>query len=506
MSAPRSDAAQAPERFARYRPIVDDWDAFLGALARPLPVTLRAHPHRGGVATATDWLAREGFTVAPLPWDADALYLADGARPGASIARLGGLAVVQEAAAMLAVPLLDARPGMRVLDLCAAPGNKTVQLAWAVAGNDPHDERGLVVANDRSVARLGVLRGAIRRLGLANVAVVQHDACGLPAALGTFDRVLADVPCSCEGTSRRNPTILRRPHDGGRRVHEQRAMLRAAIERCRPGGRVVYATCTYAPEENELVVARVLDEIGSAVTLRDAHALLPAGLVAGRGLTAWAGTRLPETLAGCVRLMPHHSDTGGFFLAVLDKAVDAPAMRARETDAVDPARLPDDEATALLDAIGARYGFDASTLGRYTLRHARGRILELVPRSMDLAWTAHARVRAVAAGLPFAHAKMTEPRLTSGAARRYASNARRRALDLDWRETLRFFTPHEQHLARVPATIDADDRHPVLVRHDGIGLGPGAIRPRAGGGVRLQSLLPKSVFHDRAAFVAAAQV
>ena len=295
----------------RYRPLVDDWDAFLDALRRPLPTAIWTNTLRATPEEVAALLAHEGIPVEPIPWYPGAFRLPPDLNPGATMAYTMGLYHVQEEVSLLPPVLLDPQPGERVIDLCAAPGNKTAQIAVAM------QNRGTVVANDVSGGRMNVTRTTLARLGLANVSTTHVNAVQYPVA-EPFDRVLADVPCSCEGTSRKHPDVLmranvRRSCTLGER---QLAILERGLRLCRPGGRIVYATCTYAPEENE----RVLDALLRSHP--DAVRLLPAridGVDASPGLTAWGGQALHPDLHRALRVWPHQLDSGGFFVAVLEK-------------------------------------------------------------------------------------------------------------------------------------------------------------------------------------------
>jgi SAM-dependent methyltransferase len=214
------------------------------------------------------------------------------------------------------IPALLARPqrGDLILDMCAAPGNKTAQLAAAVG------DAGGVVANDVSSSRLHILRGTVDRLGLANVSVTNYDAQHFPDVDNTFDAVLADVPCSCEGTSRKYSNVLRPQHPERRSElgHTQESILRAAIRLTRPGGRIVYSTCTYAPEENEAILDRVITQPEEEQQVR----LEPIDLPKFRtspGLNSWQGKRYDNSIRNSIRIWPHANDTGGFFVGVLEK-------------------------------------------------------------------------------------------------------------------------------------------------------------------------------------------
>lgn len=235
--------------------------------------------------------------------------------------------MVQEEAAMIPVLLLDLKPGERVLDLCAAPGNKTAQLSVALG------DTGTVVANDSSLARLGVLQGSIDRLGLTNVVTTVHDARSFPVPPEGYDAVLADVPCSCEGTSRKNPEVLFRNTETERSylTTVQKGILRRAIECAKPGGMVVYSTCTYAPEENEAVIHEILQDTQLDVELVPIN--LP-GFKFSSGLSSWQGQSFDSSISRCARVWPHENNTGGFFIALLkkngaatDSATGAPSIK-----------------------------------------------------------------------------------------------------------------------------------------------------------------------------------
>lgn len=302
------------EIFAPYREIVDDWPAFAEALARPLPTCLWTNTLRTAPDVVAGWLEREGLEAEPLAWYPGAFRVDAGAKPGRSVAYAAGLYHVQEEVSLLPALLLDPQPGERVLDLCAAPGGKTCQMAVYMG------DRGTLVANDRNRFRVGVMLRHLERLGVTCSVALQEDGANLGGArLGLFDRVLADVPCSCEGTVRKNPEIWQRRAELAPDALEgaQVALLRKAVQLCRPGGRVVYSTCTFNPKECEGVVDKVLDETGPGVL-----EMLPArveGLRSAPGLETWRGKRFSAEMGSALRIWPHHNDTGGFFVAVLQK-------------------------------------------------------------------------------------------------------------------------------------------------------------------------------------------
>lgn len=292
----------------RYCALLDDAEAFRAALGRPLPVVVWANPLRAD-PHATDARIRARCPEAvPVPWAPHTWRLPPDATPGRWPEFLLGALHIQEEAALWAAPLLGAQPGERVFDLCAAPGNKTAQLAVTM------QDRGLLWAGDRSAGRIITLRRALERLGVTCAATLRMDAAEAPALPGGFDRVLADVPCSCEGTTRKPEGRQVGESAEGRAflVREQTRILHRGLSLLRPGGTLVYATCTYAPEENEGVLDTVPPDLAAIEPI-----VPPPGLRVRPGLTAFEGRTFRPDTAHAARLWPQDNDTGGFFVARL---------------------------------------------------------------------------------------------------------------------------------------------------------------------------------------------
>ena len=311
MTSPRPPAPTDLQHLRRYAPLVGDVDAFVAASLRPLRPVVWANSARcqGERVEALIRAHVAGSSeIEPLGWCEHAWRLPLDARPGKWPAFLMGLLHVQEETSMWAVALLDPQPGERVLDLCAAPGGKTARIALAM------QDRGLIVANDLKLGRLAGLRRTLDRLGVTCAVVTRADGVGINEPVGFYDRVLVDAPCSCEGTSRKAGGRKRAAGAGHREfiTQIQRALLRRAVHLTRPGGVIVYSTCTYAPEENEAV----LDALeADAVVVEPVVA--PAALNVRLGVPSWNGRSFRADVVNMARVWPHLCDAGGFSVACL---------------------------------------------------------------------------------------------------------------------------------------------------------------------------------------------
>ena len=227
----------------------DEYEDFLKSLERPRAVALRFNPLKGQQPAMP-------FVADPVPWEPMGYYYDPEARPGLHVYHEAGVYYLQEASAMAPVALLDPQPGERVLDLCAAPGGKTTQIAGRMLGD------GFLVCNEINPKRAKILSRNIERMGVANALVLnEHPERLAERFVGFFDRVLVDAPCSGEGMFRKEEAAVT---DWSQETVEmcarrQAEILHSAAQMVRPGGRLVYSTCTFAPEEDEMAVAAFLE-------------------------------------------------------------------------------------------------------------------------------------------------------------------------------------------------------------------------------------------------------
>uniref|UniRef100_A0A7S3EJ34 SAM-dependent MTase RsmB/NOP-type domain-containing protein n=1 Tax=Rhodosorus marinus TaxID=101924 RepID=A0A7S3EJ34_9RHOD len=283
----------------------------------------------------------------------------------------------QEAVSMLPPLLLDLHPGQTVIDLCAAPGSKTAQILDALQSSIDSSRPSLIIANDSDLRRCNMLCHQLKRFKCADLLVTNHEAQHFPSCL-SFDRVLCDVPCSGDGTLRKAPDMwVKWNHREAHGLHKlQMAIGRRGFDLLKPGGTMVYATCSFNPLENEAVVNSLLNAYGSIIELVDVSDKLK-GFKRRDGLNTWSVKdtspeqtwytsfeQVPEhrrrsvvesmfppaesaptssLLKRCVRVVPHDQDTGGFFVAVLRKAGEAPVVERVPTEggARAPRQRPD---------------------------------------------------------------------------------------------------------------------------------------------------------------------
>ncbi len=227
-----------------------EYNAFLQSLERPRAVALRLNPLK------CDELSLP-FMGENVPWEPMGYYYDPESRPGLHPYHEAGVYYLQEASAMSAVALLDPQPGERILDLCAAPGGKSTQIAGRLRG------QGFLLCNEYSPKRAKILSQNIERLGIANALVTNATPAELSGRMaGFFDRILIDAPCSGEGMFRKEEAAVTdwSPETVEMCARRQAEILREAAKMLRPGGRLVYSTCTFAPEENEGAIGAFLAE------------------------------------------------------------------------------------------------------------------------------------------------------------------------------------------------------------------------------------------------------
>ncbi|KAH6561543.1 hypothetical protein BASA50_009538 [Batrachochytrium salamandrivorans] len=384
-----------------------EWEDFMDALKKPLPVSFRITGSREDAQDLREYMKKvhfpmlQGFAIDDeeitppnsVPWYPDEFaWQFDCSRTALrkspkvkafhsflmSETNVGNISR-QEVVSMIPVMFMDVKPDHYIyvckvifirslfFDRCAAPGSKTAQLLEAIHNTDPNQAgetlaNGLVIANDSNYERSQMLVHQAKRLQSPCLLVTHHEGQEFPrifltdrtssegATVLQFDRILCDVPCSGDGTIRKNKTIWRTwTHSNGNGLHRlQKSILRRGCELLKVGGRLVYSTCSLNPLENEAVIASMLNEANGSLKLVDASGELPK-LVRNQGLSIWkvkdkSGALYdkfdpeieshrttmhpsffpPENasslgLSKCMRVYPYMQNGGGFFLAVIEK-------------------------------------------------------------------------------------------------------------------------------------------------------------------------------------------
>ncbi len=277
------------------------------ALNSPAPVDLRVNVLRASREAVAAQLGQAGFECSPTPYSPLGLRRARRGPLFHTDAFRDGLIEVQDEGSQLIGLLLGARPGKRVVDFCAGAGGKTLLLAAEMRN------RGEVIACDVSERRLRNMRARLKRAQLDNVRclVLQDEADPCMAGYRSgCDAVLVDAPCSGSGTWRRNPDMKWRPFDLGELQELQGRILQNAAALVKPGGRLVYATCSLYRAENQEVIGRFLDADSRFSLVPAAAALQKNGVPDASALTD------PD---GMMRLLPHRHGTDGFFAAVMQR-------------------------------------------------------------------------------------------------------------------------------------------------------------------------------------------
>ncbi len=303
---------------ARYREILGEWEevvSLLEAFERPLPKTIRVNTLRfRRVGEVVERLERLGYEFSKIPWEPHSYTVVKSGTVSLGATHeflLGGYYLYRGSASL--IPPLVLRPveSDRVLDAAAAPGGKCTHVAQLM------DNRGLIVATDVSRERFRALRTNLERMGVENVVAIRTDCRKVPEVFGEyFTKAMLDAPCTGEGIIQLDPTrkTKTRFNDLVEAHRRQVELLVAVLRSAVPGGRVVYSTCSIAPEENEFTIAEVLGRLSGVRVVKPEVAvdLDP-------GITEYFGVELPRELRLCGRTYPHRHGLEGLFVCVLEK-------------------------------------------------------------------------------------------------------------------------------------------------------------------------------------------
>lgn len=286
----------------------DDYDAYMNCLDQGMHHGLRVNTNKISVE---DFLKISPFELKPVPWTTNGFYYDDKAcTPSKHPYYYAGLYYIQEPSAMAPASILPVEDGDVVLDICAAPGGKSTELAAKLHGT------GFLISNDISNSRAKALLKNLELFGIGNMCVVSEAPNKLSTKFyQTFDKILIDAPCSGEGMFRKSQSMVTAWENNGVELFAglQRGILNEVVKMLKPGGTMLYSTCTFSPEENEQSIEYLL-------SLDDTLELVEVPKYPGfcNGNPAWGKTENAE-LEKCARLWPHHIEGEGHFVALIHK-------------------------------------------------------------------------------------------------------------------------------------------------------------------------------------------
>lgn len=364
-SAPATQNERNETLLERYRALLSEveFKKLEAETTQPLPTTIRINLLKHQTQEMTGRLQQlYGWQMERIPFCPSGFGVESGTvTPSQTIEHRMGDFYIQEAASMLPAELFDFSntPQPLILDMAASPGGKTIHLA------DLSRDNGLIIANDASRARLPALHVVLRKWG----AIHQAVTC-LPGELFAhatrewFDYVLLDAPCSMEGLRAAASHKMRAisPKERERLAMRQQKLLASALAAVKTGGQVVYSTCTLAAEENEAVLAAVMDEYPNAFQVDALQQKLP---VPAPGLDKYGETKYPDSMRNSFRLWPHVCHTAGFFAARLTKLKDIPPGHSSQPLLINwraPRLLAEKEFRTISILLLDQYGFDFNSL------------------------------------------------------------------------------------------------------------------------------------------------
>lgn len=289
----------------------EEYSLFAESYAKQRVQGLRFNELKGSLETMYAQ-CRQQFGLTSVPWCREGFYYRQEARPGRHPFHEAGVYYIQEPSAMAVVSLLDPQPGERVLDLCASPGGKATHAAARMKGE------GLLIVNEIHPARAEILSRNIERMGIKNAVVINEESGRLRKAFSEFfDKIIVDAPCSGEGMFRKEEQALKEwsRENIALCAKRQQEILDNAAAMLKPGGQIVYSTCTFSPEENEQGIVRFLHRHPDFVMAKK-----PGWPCAGvsQGRMEWCGKN-DSSITHSFRIWPHIAQGEGHFLALMEK-------------------------------------------------------------------------------------------------------------------------------------------------------------------------------------------
>lgn len=308
----------------------EEFNSYLESYKKPRFYGLRVNTLKISVE---EFLKISPFHLKPVPWTTDGFYYQEEDNPGRHPYYYAGLYYIQEPSAMLPGAVIGVKPGDKVLDLCAAPGGKTIQMAAQMKG------QGLLVANDINNERVKALVKNVELYGVRNTLVLNETPNKLVNNFkGYFDKIMIDAPCSGEGMFRKDEDAIKswEKYKCEKCNSMQWDILEQVDMLLKPGGVILYSTCTFSPEEDELMIEKFMDKHEGNYELLE----IPKATGIEGGRTEWSNGTYDFSKAA--RLWPHKLDGEGHFAALIKK-VDKASGRANDNPNLDVNRVTKEE-------------------------------------------------------------------------------------------------------------------------------------------------------------------
>ncbi len=291
--------------------IIGELDGLLKYIFAELPVSFRINTLKVDRNKMIERLTMKGWKLKQVPFYENGFVLEEKKYAiGNSIEHFLGYIYKQEVASMIPPVVLNPKEGEIILDMAAAPGSKTTQMAQMM------NNKGAIVANERYIQRMTSLRSNLQRLGVKNTIVTMMDGKWFKNTSIKFDKILLDAPCSGTGIIMKSPRTAKMWSVKTSEVMSnlQKQLIASAVSSLKEGGTLVYSTCSLEPEEDELVVDYAVKKFGLEI-----EDIKLNGFKTRKGVEAWNGKELSDGMSKTVRVYPQDNNTSGFFISRLRK-------------------------------------------------------------------------------------------------------------------------------------------------------------------------------------------
>lgn len=463
-----------------YQDIMPDQENWNDIIDKPLPTAFWVNTLKISPEKLVEYLRQDNITLKKIPWHPYAFRCDEPTKLGVHWTFLAGLLQIQEEVSMLPGLILDPKPGETVLDMCAAPGNKTAQFSVQM------NNQGTLIANDRNYGRMRALGQISKRLGLMNISTTIGDATGFPRLNHHFDKVLVDAPCGCEGTFRKsaNKKVLPNEKNSQSLANMQLAILKRAVGLCKPGGRIIYSTCTFSPQENEWVIDQILKDPKSELKIIP---IKLAGFKSSPGITQWKDERYSAEVTKTLRVWPHQNNTGGFYVALIEKVSSRHSDVVVEQDQFSTAQ--DELVKPYIKTLQERFHFKDNILEQYHYSAASRRGIYMINSDNQPA----TKIKRDASGLFAIKTQIQFPKLTTAPAMLLGKYATQNIVELNKSQVYDYFRQKDIDLKQ-DQLHEVHSTGYVLVKHKAVFIGVGLyFSPNDNHDHVLRSLFPKYV-------------